>query len=86
MSQNKKPIEPKCKNCLCFNRENQTCRVAILIEGKKYNMPVSPEDNCHLDELGIPVEQVRWFEDEKEKSVKIEYPVGFFGEEEKIKD
>ena len=79
--------EPKCKNCLLFNKINQICSVAILIEGKKYNLPVNPEDNCHMDELGIPVEQVRWWvEDpttgektEKNGVVKIEYPENFFG-------
>ena len=78
--------EPICGNCLLFNKEDQTCRVAILIEGKKYNMPVNPKDHCHMDELGIPVEQVRWWvEDpntgkktEKNGIVKIEYPENFF--------
>lgn len=53
-------------------------------------MPVSPEDKCHMEELGIEIQQVRWWtEDAKtgEKTnnngvVKMEYPKGFFGEEE----
>ena len=80
-------MKPKCGNCRLFNKSNETCEVAILIDGKKYNLPVSPEDNCHMDELGIPVEQVRWWvEDpntgektEKNGVVKIEYPENFFG-------
>jgi hypothetical protein len=79
--------EAKCGNCLLFNKTNLTCNVAILIEGKKYHMPVNPNDKCHMDELGIPVEQVRWWvEDpntgektEKNGVVKIEYPENFFG-------
>lgn len=79
--------EPRCGNCLLFNKNNQTCNVAILIEGKKYHMPVDAKDKCHMDELGIPVEQVRWWiEDpntgkqiEKNGVVKIEYPDNFFG-------
>lgn len=79
--------EPICKNCLLFNRENETCNVAILIEGKKLHMPVNPNDHCHMDELGIPVEQVRWWVEDPstgEKTnqngiVKIEYPEKFFG-------
>jgi len=74
--------EPKCKNCLLFDRQESTCKVAILIEGDKYHMPVSPEDNCHMDELGIPVSQVRWWvedpntgeQTDKNGIVKIEYP------------
>lgn len=70
-----------------FNRQNETCSVAILIEGKKHHMPVSAEDNCHMDELGIPVEQVRWWIEDpntgeqisKNGVVKIEYPDNFFG-------
>jgi|GEM_PF-2129776 len=82
----KKKIEPKCKNCLLYNRDKGVCKVAILIDGEQIHMPVFPEDNCHMEELGIPVEQVRWYvEDPKtgepatEGKVKIEYPVGFFG-------
>ena len=50
-------------------------------------MPVSQKDRCHMDELGIPVEQVRWWVENPETgertdgdgTVKIEYPEGFFG-------
>lgn len=84
----KKEIEPLCKNCLLYNREKGICKVAILIAGEQIHMPVFPNDRCHMDELGIPVEQVRWWaEDPKtgEKSesgkgiIKMEYPVNFFG-------
>ena len=80
-------IEPKCKNCLLFDRQNGKCKVAILVDGKQYHMPVFPDDNCHMDQLGIPVQQVRWYvEDPKTGKptdgngvVKIEYPEDFFG-------
>lgn len=82
-----KKVEPKCKNCLLFNRAKGECKVAILVNGKEYHMPVSPEDRCHMDELGIPVEQVRWFVVDPKTGkptsgdgiVQIEYPEGFFG-------
>lgn len=76
-------MEKICKNCLLFDKEKKICKVAILIEGKKYNLPVFPEDKCHLDELKIPVEQVRWFEEENnnKKIVKIEYPERLLPEE-----
>ena len=56
------------------------CKVAILIEGEHKNLPVFPEDFCHLEELQIPVDQVRWFEENEDvkKKVKIEYPEDFF--------
>lgn len=86
MSKNKKKVEPICNNCLCFDREKGRCKVAVLIEGKQFHMPVYPGDHCHMDELGIPVQQVRWWvEDEKgnptsgDGVVKMEYPEGFFG-------
>lgn len=82
----KQPVEPKCKNCLLCDRERGLCKVAVLINGEQVHMPVFPEDNCHFDELGIPVEQVRWFVEDPETGkpakkgvVKIEYPEGFFG-------
>ena len=75
-----KKIEPICGNCLLFNPEKKECKAAILIEGKTYHLPVSPEDNCHMEELGIEINQVRWWVDENDKSVKIEYPEGFFGD------
>lgn len=74
----KKPIEPLCKNCLLYDHSRKQCKVAILVEGKEYHMPVNLNDRCHMDELGIPVEQVRWFKEEKQ--MKIEYPEGFFGD------
>jgi len=87
----KKSVEPKCKNCLLYDRQKGVCKVAILVDGQQYHMPVFPEDHCHMDELGIPVEQVRWYvEDPKTGKptdgkgiVKIEYPENFFGDEQK---
>lgn len=78
-------VEPKCKNCICYNRTKGICKVAILINGEEHHMPVFAEDNCHMEELGIPVEQVRWFVTDKEGNpakngiVKIEYPEKFHG-------
>lgn len=80
-------MEPVCGNCLLFDRKSETCKVAILVEGKTLHMPVSPGDRCHMDELGIPVEQVRWWVEDPTTgettdgngTVKIEYPEGFFG-------
>jgi hypothetical protein len=74
-----KKIEPKCKNCLLANWDKGICKVAILVEGEQFHMPIFPEDFCHMDELSIPVEQVRWFQ--QENKIKIEFPVGFFGPE-----
>jgi len=83
----KSKTEPKCKNCLLYDRTHGICKVAILINGEEIHLPVFPDDNCHMDELGIPVEQVRWWvEDPKTGKpadkgiVKIEYPENFFGE------
>lgn len=82
-----KQVEPTCQNCLLYHRAKGECKVAILVNGQEYHMPVFPNDRCHMDELGIPVEQVRWFVTDpktgKQTSgngvVQIEYPEGFFG-------
>lgn len=59
--------------------------MALLIEGQQQHLPVFPEDNCHMEELGIEVEQVRWIEttdkNTNKKIVQIEYPENFFGKE-----
>ena len=84
----KKNIEKICGNCLLYNHDKKECKVAVLVEGVEYHMPVSVKDKCHMDELGIPIQQVRWWvEDEngnptdKNGTVKIEYPRNFFGDE-----
>ena len=83
----KKKIEPLCKNCLLYDHAKGQCKVAVLIEGKEYHLPVFPEDRCHMDELGIEVEQVRWWVEDEDGNptdkgkVKIEYPINFFGNE-----
>jgi hypothetical protein len=85
----KKEIEPICNNCRLYRREKGECGVAVLVDGKKYHLPVFPGDHCHMDELGIEVKEVRfWVEDPKtgkptegDGKVKIEYPVGFFGDQ-----
>lgn len=76
-----------CGNCLLYRREKGDCGVAVLMEGKTLHMPVQPNDRCHMEEMGIEIQQVRWWvEDkdtgektEKDGTVKIEYPEGFFG-------
>lgn len=85
----KKKEEPICGNCLLYNHEKGECKIAVLVEGKEYHMPVFPKDRCHMEELGIEIKHVRWWvEDEDGKptegdgTVKIEYPEGFFGKEE----
>jgi hypothetical protein len=44
-------------------------------------LPVNPNDKCHYVELGLPIEQVRFWEEEikGKKIVKMEYPENFFG-------
>jgi len=83
-----KEVKKICGNCLLYDAEKKHCKVAVLIEGKTFHMPVSVEDKCHMEELDIPIQQVRWWvEDEKGQhvegkgTVKIEYPENFFGAE-----
>ena len=83
-----KKTEPYCKNCLLYNHDKRECKVAILIDGVEHHLPVSPNDRCHMDELGIEVQQVRWWTENNKGeitdgngTVKIEYPQNFFGKE-----
>lgn len=81
-----KKIKEICGNCLLYNSNKKECKIAIIIQGEELHLPVEPQDNCHMDELGIPVQQVRWWVEDGEGKktegngvVKIEYPEGFFG-------
>lgn len=79
--------EKKCKNCLCFDKSKNLCNVNILLDEKKLKLPVFAEDNCHYLELGIPIQQIRMWEEEQAdqtKKVKIEYPSDFFGQVDKL--
>lgn len=93
-----KKIEAVCKNCRLFDPVNNICKVVILHEGQKVNIPVDAEDPCFFEQQYYDpitkkigdfneVKQVKmWVEDDKGKktnkngTVKIEYPEGFFGE------
>lgn len=88
MNEKKKNIQKICNNCLLYDRKEGKCKVAVLVDGNEYHMPVTPGDRCHFDELGIEIKQVRWWvEDEKgnptdqDGVVKMEYPSDFFGKE-----
>lgn len=81
-----KKIKKVCGNCLLYDNFKGQCKVAVLANGIEYHMPVFPKDSCHMDELGIPVKQVRWWVEDEEGNptdkhgrVKIEYPEDFFG-------
>jgi hypothetical protein len=83
----KNKVEPICKNCLCYDGNKGLCKVVILINGNRFNMPVFPDDRCHMDSLGIEVQQVRWWTEDQhgnpttgKGTVKMEYPDGFFTE------
>lgn len=84
----KNQIQHTCGNCLLYNHKNKECKVAVLVEGKEYHMPVFPNDECHMEALGIEVKQVRWWVEDKNGQptdgdgvVKMEYPVDFFGKD-----
>lgn len=92
-----KKIEPKCKNCRLYDSARSICRVVVLHEGERINLPVDAEDQCFFEQTYFDpvtrqfetfneVQEVKfWVEDkngkktDKDGTVKIEYPEGFFG-------
>lgn len=46
----KKPIEKICNNCRLFDPANKLCKVTVLYEGRKINIPVDPEDSCFFEQ------------------------------------
>lgn len=69
---------PICKKCLLFDKKNKRCKVVILYEGEKYNLPVEENDTCFFEnefvaineegdkeKFKVNVEQIKfWVEDE----------------------
>ena len=79
-----KEIKPICGKCRLFDSKENSCRVIILHEGEKINLPVAKNDSCFfeneflaLNEEGYKesfkpeVQQVKfWVEDKKGKKTK----------------
>lgn len=78
-----KEIEKICKNCLIYDYTKKICKIVILHEGEKINLPMDPNDKCFFieeiiikDKDGKPidrflpeVEQIKiWVENENKKS------------------
>jgi len=83
MKRKNKKIKEICGNCRLYDREKGECKVAVLIDTKKINMPVFPKDKCHMEELGIEIKEIRWWSEDPKTGkktkgngiVKMEYPV-----------
>lgn len=46
----KKNIEKVCNNCRLFDSNNKLCKVVVLHEGQKINIPVDPSDSCFFEQ------------------------------------
>ena len=42
----KKAIEPRCRNCKLYDWEAKVCKVIILYQGSRINVPTDPNDLC----------------------------------------
>lgn len=51
-------VEKICNNCRLYNREEGNCRVVVLYEGQRYNLPVNPGDSCFFDTEFIAIREV----------------------------
>lgn len=96
----KRKVKEICGNCRLYNHNAGICKVNVQIGEEQFNMPVFPEDKCHMEELGIPIEEVRWWQEDpltgkptdKDGVVKMEFPKslslweGFFQTDDELKD
>lgn len=70
----KRKLKPICKNCVLYSPNEGVCKVAILHEGEKINIPVDASDPCFFKDQFVAVkkdgetemfrpeiEQVRWW-------------------------
>lgn len=79
-----KEIKPLCKNCRLFDSKENICRVVVLNEGERINIPVEKNDSCFFENEFLAmneegkeesfkpeVQQVKWWvEDKKGKKTK----------------
>lgn len=76
-------VERICRTCKLFDPTKNECRVTILHEGEKINIPVDPQDPCFFEQKVInpdtkqeedfnEIQEVKmWVENDKgEKDVK----------------
>lgn len=87
----KKPVERICGNCRLYDGKTETCKVTVLVEGRKVRVPVDHRDPCFFEGMpGYPsftedIQELKfWVENEKGEKidgfnengiVKMEYPV-----------
>jgi dipeptidase len=77
-----KKIEKKCKNCKLYDSSRGECRVIILFEGQKINVPVAPDDEClyeqdyfnpltkSVEKFSDDIKEVKfWVENEKGEKI-----------------
>ena len=46
-----KNIEQVCGNCKLYDPSKGVCRIVVLNEGQKDNIPVEPQDRCFFDDI-----------------------------------
>lgn len=42
----KKEKKKICANCMLYDRKQRHCKVVVLHEGERFNLPTSPQDEC----------------------------------------
>lgn len=78
----KKSIDRKCKNCKLFDPQKEHCKIVVLFEGERKNIPMSPDDDCiyeteyfdptkkAIETFSDDVKQVKfWVENEKGEKI-----------------
>ena len=78
----KKKLKHVCGNCRLYDNKNEQCNVSCMIDGEVYHLPVFKEDKCHMEEMGIEVQEIKWWSEDPETGdksstgiVKMQYPV-----------
>jgi len=50
-------VEKICNNCRLYNRKAGECRVVVLYQGCRYNLPVSPGDRCFFENEFVAIKE-----------------------------
>lgn len=69
MVERKKPL--LCKQCRLFDKKHKVCAVTVMHAGKKLELKVKPNDECHWEALGIEVQEIRAWSDGKDGHVEM---------------
>jgi len=60
-----------CKDCKLYNAKEKVCSVSIIHNGEYFELKTEPKDVCMWDKMGINVQRMRSWHDDKNGYLEI---------------